>query len=163
MSVHTTHTSSSHSLPRRREAATSSPHGDYESNSQRGEAHRHVRRNILLNNDGNQVRRQQVQDEGQHRPHRAIRIDDVHVVQEDVPPPRRQEHIAPSVDRNERIHQEVNHHPPNDEVQPFPRPIPRQEHRARHDDDDERQQLQHDERRHRREEFDPPPRQGRQG
>jgi hypothetical protein len=36
-----------------------------------------------------------------------------------VPPPRRQEHIAPSVDRNERIHQEVNHHPPNDEVEPF--------------------------------------------
>ena len=108
MSVHTTHISSSHALPQRREAATPSAQSEH-TPQQHGKVHRNVRRNILNTNEVRQERPQQNHDGGHLRPPRAINIGDVHVVQEEAPPSRRQAQVAPRVERNERIHKEANH------------------------------------------------------
>ena len=134
MSVYTTNTSSSNAWTRRREAATPSAPSEHTPH-QHGEVQHNVRRNILNINGDRQDRHQQNHVVGHRRHPRNINIGDVHVVQEEAPPPRHQAQVAPRVELNERIHQEANHHSQGVEVVQPPRPNLLQERQARNDED----------------------------
>jgi len=122
-----------------RRNATSSNSDGHSYNSQRGEIHRHVRHNILLNNEDRHHRmnpkweHQELQQHNRnifienllyerHQHHQELH-GDRQAQHDQVLPPRRPHREDPHVERNERRHHEDNHCHQDDVVEEAPRQI----------------------------------------